>query len=102
MLTPVLSVVIACRNAEDTLGVQLSALSRQECPVPWNVVISDNGSTDRTVAIAQGYARKLPGLVIVDSSERAGAGYARNIGAEATSARFLAFCDADDEAASVG
>ena len=97
MLTPMVSVVIACRNAETTLGVQLSALSRQECPVPWNVVISDNGSTDRTLAIARSYADRLPELIVVDSSAQAGAGYARNVGSRATPARLLAFCDADDE-----
>jgi len=62
-------------------------------------VISDNGSTDETVAIARSYADRLPGLVVVDSSARTGAGYARNVGARSTSARLLAFCDADDEAA---
>jgi len=93
------SVVIACRNAEATLGVQLEALARQECPVSWDVVISDNGSTDSTVAIARSYADRLPGLTIVDSSDRAGAGYARNIGSAATRAPLLVFCDADDEAA---
>ena len=90
MLTPVVSVVIACRNAETTLGVQLSALSRQVCPVAWNVIISDNGSTDRTVAVARSFADRLPGLVIVDSSAQAGAGYARNIGSRSTPARYSA------------
>jgi GT2 family glycosyltransferase len=98
VLTPVVSVVIACRNAEATLGAQLSALSRQECPVPWNVVISDNGSTDRTVAVARRYADRFAEMIIVDSSERAGAGYARNVGCRATPARLLVFCDADDVA----
>jgi cellulose synthase/poly-beta-1,6-N-acetylglucosamine synthase-like glycosyltransferase len=98
-VTTMLSVVIACRNAEDTLGVQLEALARQECPVPWDVVISDNGSTDRSVAIARAFASRLPGLTIVDSSDRAGAGHARNIGAYSTQAPLLVFCDADDEAA---
>jgi glycosyltransferase involved in cell wall biosynthesis len=61
------------------------------------VIISDNGSTDRTVAVARSYADRLPGLVIVDSSAQAGPGYARNVGSRATPARLLAFCDADDE-----
>jgi glycosyltransferase involved in cell wall biosynthesis len=98
-MTPMVSVVIACRNAEATLGVQLSALSRQECPVPWNVVISDNGSTDRTVEVARSYATRLPDLVVIDSSDRAGAGHARNVGSRCTPAELLVFCDADDEAA---
>lgn len=98
-MSPLVSVVIACKDAELTLGVQLAALARQECPVDWNVVISDNGSTDGTLTVARSYAKKLPGLVIVDSSEQAGPGYARNVGARATQAPFLVFCDADDEVA---
>lgn len=99
MRAPQVSVVIACRNAETTLGVQLDALSLQESPVPWNVVISDNGSTDGTVALARRYADRLPGLIVVDSSAQAGPGYARNVGVEATRAPMLLFCDADDEVA---
>jgi GT2 family glycosyltransferase len=75
----------------------LEALARQKCPVPWNVVISDNGSTDGTVALARSYESRLPELLVVDSSERAGPGYARNVGAIATQAPLLVFCDADDE-----
>lgn len=98
-MAPQVSVVIACRDAELTLGVQLLALSRQGCPVPWNVVISDNGSTDGTLAVARSYAARLPGLVVVDSSDRPGPGHARNVGAGATRAPLLLFCDADDEVA---
>jgi GT2 family glycosyltransferase len=94
-----MSVVIAVRNAAATLGVQLEALAQQVCPVEWNVVISDNGSSDGSVALARGYASRLPGLIVVDSSQRRGAGYARNVGAQATNAPLLAFCDADDEVA---
>jgi glycosyltransferase involved in cell wall biosynthesis len=99
MRQPEVSVVIASRNAVATLGIQLTALSKQACSFPWNVVISDNGSTDGTVALAHSYADRLPGLVVVDSSAQVGPGHARNVGASATSAPFLAFCDADDEAA---
>jgi glycosyltransferase involved in cell wall biosynthesis len=98
-VTPKVSVVIACRNAELTLGVQLAALAAQECPVPWNVIISDNGSTDGSIAIARRYSAELPELIQVDSSDRPGAGHARNVGARATKAPLLVFCDADDEAA---
>jgi hypothetical protein len=99
MMTPQVSVVIACRNAAATLGVQLEALAQQNCPVTWDVVISDNGSTDETVALARSFTSRLPGLTIVDSSDQAGPGHARNVGAAATNAPWLLFCDADDEVA---
>ena len=98
-MAPLVSVVIAARNAEMTLGIQLAALSRQDCSVPWNVVISDNGSTDNTAAVIRAYRSRLPELVVIDSSTQAGPGFARNAGANATNARNLVFCDADDEVA---
>ncbi|MDP9825966.1 glycosyltransferase family 2 protein [Kineosporia succinea] len=94
-----MSVVIACRNAADTLGIQLEALSRQQYDGEWDVIISDNGSTDHTRIVAQRYMSVLPGLQIVDSSDRAGAGHARNVAAHVSTSDFLAFCDADDEVA---
>ncbi|GAA3632098.1 hypothetical protein GCM10022223_57780 [Kineosporia mesophila] len=95
---PSVSVVIACRNAADTLGIQLEALSRQRYTGDWDVIISDNGSTDHTRVVAQRYESVL-NLQIIDSSDRPGAGHARNVAAHASKADFLAFCDADDEVA---
>lgn len=93
------SVVIPCRNAAGTLAAQLEALLRQTYRGPWDVLVSDNGSTDATRQIAEGYADRLPGLRVIDSGDRPGAGYARNVAAAASTADRLAFCDADDEVA---
>jgi glycosyltransferase involved in cell wall biosynthesis len=93
---PKLSVVIACLNAAGTLGAQLGALARQPCPVPWEVLVCDNGSTDATVAVALGFADRLPGLRIVDAGAVRGAGAARNQGVERARGDWIAFCDADD------
>jgi glycosyltransferase involved in cell wall biosynthesis len=93
------SVVIACHNAERHLATQLEALVGQECPWPWEVVLSDNGSTDRTVAIAETFRERLPSLSIVDSSAKRGAAAARNCGVRAARGQWILFCDADDEVA---
>jgi glycosyltransferase involved in cell wall biosynthesis len=95
-VTPRLSVVVACRDAQDVLGVQLAALARQQCPVPWELLICDNGSTDGTVPLALSWADRLP-LRIVDASGIAGAGPARNAGARQARGEWIGFCDADDE-----
>jgi glycosyltransferase involved in cell wall biosynthesis len=96
---PRLSVVIACLNAQDVLGVQLAALAGQECPVPWELLLCDNGSTDGTVALAESWADRLP-LRVIDASGVRGSGPARNAGAEAARGEWLGFCDADDEVGS--
>jgi glycosyltransferase involved in cell wall biosynthesis len=96
---PTLSVVIACRNAEATLGVQLEALAREPRHAEWDVLLCDNGSTDGTVALAESYRRLLPNLRVVTAGERPGPAHARNVGAASTDAPWLAFVDADDEIA---
>ncbi|MCL1467473.1 glycosyltransferase [Argonema galeatum] len=92
-----LSVIIPCFNAERTIAAQLEALANQHWSEPWEVIISDGGSSDRTIAIAQQYQEKLPNLRIVDCSDRRGAAHGRNVGAQAAASEALAFCEADDE-----
>jgi glycosyltransferase involved in cell wall biosynthesis len=98
-MRPRLSVVIACRQAADTLGVQLEALTRQQADVDWEVLLCDNGSTDATLAIAATYTSRLP-LRVITADQYPGAAHARNIGAATSNADWLAFVDADDEVAS--
>jgi glycosyltransferase involved in cell wall biosynthesis len=94
-----LSVIIPCLNAADTIGCQLEALSNQCWSQPWEVVVSDNGSTDNSIAVAEQFRGQLPGLRVVDASGRRGASHARNRGAAMASGEALAFIDADDEVA---
>lgn len=96
---PELSVIIPCLNAADTLEVQLRALAAQSCPVPWEILLCDNGSTDGTLEVAARYQEALPQLRIIDAGAQRGAGPARNRGVEVARGRWLAFCDADDEVA---
>ncbi len=91
-----LSVIVPCFNAERTLSRQLDALAQQSM-APWEVIVADNGSTDRSVEVARSFATKLPRFKLVDAASRQGASHARNVGARAASGDALAFCDADDE-----
>lgn len=95
-----LSVVIPCLNAEATLGAQLEALSRQSWPGEWEVLVADNGSTDRSREIVESYRGRIPGLRLIDASDRRGQAHARNLGAAAAMGDALLFCDADDEVGS--
>jgi glycosyltransferase involved in cell wall biosynthesis len=94
-----LSVIIPCYNAARTLEAQLEALARQKFAGPWEVVLADNKSTDRSVAIAESFRRRLPRLRVISARARRGAAHARNCGARAARSDLLAFCDADDEVA---
>jgi glycosyltransferase involved in cell wall biosynthesis len=94
-----LSVVIPCYNAAETIPFQLEALAGQHWSHPWEVVISDNGSTDESVAVVNRYRDRLPNLRVVDASDRRGEAHARNVGVNAAHGEAIAFCDADDEVA---
>jgi GT2 family glycosyltransferase len=79
--------------------VQLEALAGQQWSEPWEVIVSDNGSTDESRLIVEKYRQRMPNLRLVDASDRRGSAYARNIGVQAACGDILAFCDADDEVA---
>lgn len=90
------SVVIAARDAADTLPRQLDALAAQRTDCRFEVLVADNGSRDGTAQIARERAETLPGLRVLDASAQIGAGPARNAAASVARGEVLLFCDADD------
>jgi glycosyltransferase involved in cell wall biosynthesis len=92
-----LSVVIPCLNAAEVIGYQLAALRSQAWDQPWEVIIADNGSTDRTVDVIRKNSRGLPSVQVVDASDLPGSAHARNVGVLFASGESIVFCDADDE-----
>lgn len=91
-----LSVVIPCYNAEGVIGEQLLALTRQDWDEPWEVVVSDNGSTDSSREVVEGFLGRIPSLRIVDSSAARGEAHARNAGIKEARGELILNCDADD------
>lgn len=88
-MPPSYSVVIPAFNAERTLGTVIGALRGQE-PAPAEVIVVDDGSTDRTAEIAE----RLGARVI--RSDGAGfAGGARNLGWETVTSDAVVFLDSD-------
>ncbi len=91
-----ISVVIPAFNAAETIGAQLEALAAQDYPGSWEILVSDNGSTDATTQIVAEWAARCPRIRLVDGSGARGAAFARNAGARAARGRNLLFCDSDD------
>ncbi len=94
-----LSVIIPCLNAEATIAAQLEALASQQWTRPWELIVADNGSSDRSVQTALKYQGRFASLRVIDASGRKTASYPRNVAARAAVSERLAFCDADDEVA---
>jgi len=95
---PTVTVVLPALNAEDYIGVCLASLTRQfEDPSELEVLLVDDGSTDSTGDVAQGYRTKgLPGLVVLRNDTPIGAAECRNRALGGASGRYIAYVDADD------
>lgn len=94
-----LSVIIPCYNGEATLRDTLEALANQAWDKPWEVLFSNNRSTDRSLEIAMSYKDRLPNFRVVDASDRQGQPHALNTGARVAKGESIAFTDADDAVA---
>jgi glycosyltransferase involved in cell wall biosynthesis len=90
------SVVVAVRNGARTIGEQLQALSVQDYGGAWELIVSDNGSTDGMTAVVDAWRGRLPAVRVVDSSAVTGAAHARNVALATAQGSFVAVCDADD------
>ena len=88
---PQVSVIVPARNAQQTLRRTLDALAEQDLDADYEVIVVDDGSTDRTAEIARGAGAR----VRLVTQAPAGPGMARNAGVAQSSASALAFCDAD-------
>lgn len=88
---PTVGVVIPAWNAERWLVDALDSVLAQEHP-PVDVVVVDDGSSDRSAAIAERYGPP----VRVARQAHAGIGAARNRGVELVAGELVTFLDADD------
>lgn len=96
MTQPLLSIVFPAYNEERrlpaTLAQTLAFLDSQ--PYPAEVVVVENGSQDRTLEIAQEYARQAPNLRVFSESQR-GKGRAVQRGMLEARGEYRFFCDVD-------
>lgn len=91
---PRVSVIVPAYNAERTLAATLKSVAEQTLR-DFEVIVIDDGSSDGTVAIAEGFRDRLPKLSVI-SRPNGGVARARNTGIEASVGGILAFLDADD------
>jgi glycosyltransferase involved in cell wall biosynthesis len=90
------SVVIPVRNEEENIRKCLDSIRRMKFePEMFEIIVVDNGSTDRTKEVAASFRGTLP-LQILDKPN-AYIAAVRNAGAAVARGRYLAFLDADCE-----
>jgi glycosyltransferase involved in cell wall biosynthesis len=88
---PLVSIIIPCFNHGKYLGSAIDSALSQSCRSVQVIVIND-GSSDETDAVAKSYGQSI---VYINQDNR-GLSAARNVGIAASTAKYLAFLDADD------
>ena len=58
-----ISVIVCTYNQERTIGRTLDSILMQQCHVPIEIIIGEDCSTDRTLAICQQYAQQHPDII---------------------------------------
>jgi glycosyltransferase involved in cell wall biosynthesis len=91
---PRLTVVIPAYNVEAYVKAAIDSVIAQTVPAA-EIVIVDDGSTDRTGQIVEELYGHLPNVVILHTRNQ-GLGMARNTGTEAATGDFIYYFDSDD------
>lgn len=94
---PQLSIVIPSFNEELRLPATLSSIAnfiRASAPHT-EVLVVDDGSRDRTAAVAESFEREIPGLRVLSNGENRGKGYSVRHGMLEARGDIVLFTDAD-------
>lgn len=90
-----ISIVVCTRNRMDHIGDMLQTLVEMDVPkgLNWELVVVDNGSTDKTFEIANSFSHSLPLTVVKEP--QAGLSFARNKGVETARGEYFIWTDDD-------
>lgn len=93
---PKFSIIIPVYNTEKYIAKCLDSLINQDTPeLNYEILITDDGSTDTTGQICDDYAAKYP-FILVTHTGNHGPSHARNIALDKCRGEYVMFCDADD------
>lgn len=91
---PKISVIMLTYNREKLVSRAIESILRQSEP-DFEFIIVDNGSSDRSGAIADEYAEKDERICVIHR-KRGNIGSGRNTGLDAARGKYIAFIDDDD------
>lgn len=90
-----ISVIMPCYNAEPYLEEAVGSVMGQSYP-DVELILVDDGSTDRSIEIAERLMQEHPGRIQLLKQPTLGPYPARNLGMQHARGEFIAFLDADD------
>jgi glycosyltransferase involved in cell wall biosynthesis len=92
---PILSIIIPTLNEEAYIARLLNSILNSTYKKT-EIIVSDNGSSDKTQKIVQQYSDKYSNITLVHASLK-GVSVARNAGAKSANGEYVFFFDADQQ-----
>ncbi len=89
------SIVMPTYNSAKFVEESIESIIHQTYP-NWELIITDDNSSDETRSILQRYASEYKNIKIFLLYTNSGAGYCRNNSIKHAQGRYIAFCDSDD------
>lgn len=94
-MKPNVSIVIPLYNKETAIQSTLSSILKQNCSIHFEVIVIDDGSTDKSGEIVKHLAEN-DNRIKYYYKENGGVSAARNLGTELSNGDWIIFFDADD------
>ena len=91
-----LSLIIPMYNSENFADTCLTSLLNQKTNFSYEIIVVNDGSTDKTLAIIKNYEKKYPDKIKVFNQENGGISVARNKGLDNVTGKYVGFIDHDD------
>lgn len=94
-----ISVIIPMYNADQSIVSALDSVKNQTFPLEeFEVIIVNDGSTDRSAEMVRNYSKENPQMkIILLDQKNGGVSKARNTGLKIATGNYIALLDADDE-----
>ncbi len=94
---PAVSVIILCYNQEATIAQTIESIINQNFPLPYEVIIGDDASSDNTQSICKAYQQQYPSQIKLLLHEK-NKGVVENYKAAvlACSGKYVSSCAGDD------
>lgn len=94
-MNPLVSIIMPCYNTERYIAQSIESVLAQTYQ-NWELLITDDGSTDRSVEIISKYSKNDDRINVLVPDEHNGIAVTRNLSMSRARGRFIAFLDSDD------
>lgn len=94
-MSELVSIITPTFNAEKFIRATIESVQNQSYQ-KWEMILVDDASTDKTIAIIKEFAQKDNRIKLTELSKNSGNGFARNVALEKAIGKYIAYLDADD------